>query len=109
MSYRTRPIAMPENWAPDRTIDSGQLLCMDLCMATKTLSVDEEAYLRLVRARRHARESFSQVIKRASWDQDKKRCGDLLVKASGEVSEATLDRLEAAQQADLPPEDKWNR
>lgn len=76
-------------------------------MATKTLSVDEEAYKRLVRARRHGRESFSQVIKRAVWDTDKKRCADLLAKAVGTVSEETLELLERAQREDKPPEDKW--
>lgn len=78
-------------------------------MATKTLSVDEEAYRRLVRARKHARESFSKIIKRAKWDDGPPRCGDLLACANGEVSDETLERLETAQAEDSPPEDKWNR
>jgi len=78
-------------------------------MATKTLSVDEEAYKCLVRARRHGRESFSQVIKRAVWDVEKKRCGDVLAKATGSVSEETLKELERAQGEDKPPENKWAR
>lgn len=82
---------------------------MCLCMATKTLSVDEEAYRKLVRARKHARESFSKIIKRAKWDDGPPRCGDLLARADGEVSEETLARLEAAQAQDAPPVDKWNR
>jgi predicted CopG family antitoxin len=76
-------------------------------MATKTLSVDEEAYRRLVRARQHARESFSKVIKRATWDDGPPRCGALLDRASGEISDADLNRLERAQSEDRPPEDKW--
>ncbi len=80
---------------------------MHLCMATKTLSVDEEAYLRLIRARKHARESFSKVIKRANWDDGPPRCGDLLNRACGEVTDNTLDILEAAQATDLQPQDKW--
>ena len=80
-----------------------------LCVATKTLSVDEDAYRALTRARRHRRESFSQVIKRASWDDGPKRCGDLLARATGEVSESTLQTLADAQANDLPPADKWNR
>ncbi len=78
-------------------------------MATKTLSVDEEAYLRLVRAKRGRRESFSRVIKRARWDQGKKTCGDLLARASGMVSADLLDALDRAQASDLPPSDPWNR
>ena len=79
-----------------------------MCMATKTLSVDEEAYRALSRARRHRGESFSQIIKRAKWDDGPKRCGDLLARATGAVSEATLQRLAEAQKNDLPPADKWN-
>lgn len=78
-------------------------------MATKTLSVDEEAYLRLVRAKQDRRESFSAVIKRARWDRGKKRCGDLLARASGHVPEEVLDALDRAQAEDLPPADLWSR
>lgn len=78
-------------------------------MATKTLSVDEEAYRKLVRARKHARESFSKVIKRAKWDDGPPRCGDLLNRASGQISDNALGSLELAQEQDSPPEDKWNR
>lgn len=90
-------------------VDERIFLCIYLCMATRTLSVDEEAYRALVRARRHRGESFSKVIKRAKWDDGPKRCGDLLARASGTVSEATLAKLAHAQESDLPPEDKWNR
>lgn len=76
-------------------------------MATKTLSVDEDAYRKLVQARRHARESFSKVIKRASWGEGKRRCRDILDCASGEMSDEQLDHLEADQSKDAPPADKW--
>lgn len=78
-------------------------------MATKTLSVDEEAYRKLVRARKHARESFSKIIKRAKWDDGPPRCGDLLTRAEGEVSDEILARLDKVQAEDVPPVDKWNR
>lgn len=78
-------------------------------MATKTLSVDEEAYLQLVRAKQDRRESFSSVIKRARWDRGKKRCGDLLARASGHVAKEVLDALDRAQADDLPPVDPWSR
>jgi len=82
-------------------------LCMVLCMATKTVSIDEEAYRKLVRARRHARESFSQVIHRAQWSHGVRCCGDILDRSSGMMSEATLERLDQAQRDDREPEDKW--
>ena len=87
--------------------DHGHILCIDLCMATKTLSVDEQAYLRLVRAKRDPKESFSTVIKRARWDNNRKRCGDLLSRATGRVPEEALDDLDRAQANDLPPSDRW--
>jgi len=88
-------------------LTNSNCLCIDLCMATKTLSVDEEAYCRLVQARRHSRESFSKVIKRANWNDGKRLCGDLLDRASGQMTDEQLDHLEAAQREDLPPADKW--
>ena len=78
-------------------------------MATKTLSIDEEAYFRLVRARRNAKESFSKVIKRARWDDGPPRCSDILARATGSVPDEVLDRLDEAQRADMPPDDPWKR
>ena len=40
----------------------------DKCMATKTISLELDAYDRLSRARRAPRESFSSVVRRARWD-----------------------------------------
>ena len=71
-------------------------------MATKTISVDLEAYAALSRARISARESFSQVIRRAEWRRRKKTCGDLhaALAVMPVASQAVIDRLEAAQNAD---------
>ena len=41
-----------------------------LCMATKTISLTIKAYQRLRRAKRHAGESFSDVVMRAVWDEE---------------------------------------
>ena len=48
------------------------------CMATKTISIDLEAYDRLRRARRSPDESFSKVIKRAEWPVPPRTAGALL-------------------------------
>jgi predicted CopG family antitoxin len=82
---------------------------MHLCMATKTLSVDEEAYRALVRARKQRGESFSQVIKRAKWEDGPKRCGTILDRVTGTISDEVLQSLDEAQKNDSPPEDKWSR
>jgi hypothetical protein len=78
-------------------------------MATKTISIDLEAYERLRRARLSPTESFSRVIKRARWRNELKTAGELL-RALDDVpppDPAVLDRLEEAQRRDAPPEDPW--
>ena len=80
------------------------------CMATKTISIDLEAYERLCRARTSQRESFSRVIHRARWDSAAKTCGTLLesLKTMTPASEAVIARLDAAQREDSPPDDPWS-
>lgn len=80
------------------------------CMATKTISLKIEAWERLRAARRTPDESFSQVILRAEWPERATRAADYLAarRARGaELSPETLDRIEALDRADVPPEDKW--
>lgn len=88
-------------------MDTNPYPCIFFCMATKTLSVDEDAYLRLVAAKQNHRESFSAVIKRARWDTGVRRCSDLLAHASGHVPPEILDRLDRAQAEDAPPPERW--
>lgn len=79
-------------------------------MATKTISIDIEAYERLRNARRRADESFSQVIKRAEWRPPSSTAAALLaaLEAAPVPSARTLARLEKAQERDEEPADAWS-
>jgi len=79
-------------------------------MATKTISVDLEAYDCLRRARRKPSESFSQVIKRATWPAPGRTAAELLrsLAEAPLTEESVLDYLERAQREDAPPEDPWH-
>ena len=82
------------------------------CMATKTISLKIQAWERLRRARRSPDESFSEVVMRAEWPEVGITGGELLgvYSTSGNhLSDDALDRIEAADAADFPPEDKWDR
>ena len=78
-------------------------------MATKTISIDIEAYEKLRRARRTRNESFSMVIKRAVWPTPPHTAAAMLtaLHTAPVLDEETLTRLERAQAEDLPPEDPW--
>jgi len=78
-------------------------------MATKTISIDLEAYERLRTARQTPSESFSRVIKRAQWRNESRTAAGLL-DALGEMpppQQDIIERLDAAQGADTPPADPW--
>lgn len=75
--------------------------------ASKTISIDLDAYERLRRARRSRGESFSMVIKRATWPEPPRTAGALLeaMLALPAVDASVLDRLERAQREDRTPGD----
>lgn len=78
-------------------------------MATKTISIDLVAYDRLKAAQTDPRDSFSQIIRRAVWEDGKKTCGSLL-SALGSMPAADEDVirfLEKAQSLDSPPDNPW--
>ncbi|MFV0338724.1 MAG: antitoxin VapB family protein [Chthoniobacterales bacterium] len=82
-----------------------------VCVATKTISIDEKAYERLSMARIRRGESFSQVIHRAVWKRDNSFSGKELLKELKEPSglnEAILEELEENQRRDRPPTDPWD-
>jgi hypothetical protein len=76
--------------------------------ATRTISIDLEAYERLRSARRSPNESFSQVIKRARWRYEIPTAAALLDALADlpTVGEDVLVRLDEGQRADTPPEDQ---
>jgi predicted CopG family antitoxin len=81
-------------------------------MATKTISIDLEAYDALVQARRLPGESFSKVIKRAHWKERGGKNGAALLAAMRVGKPSTAEQLEhfdRAQREDLPPKKKWKR
>lgn len=80
-------------------------------MATKTISIDMEAYRKLTRARLSPKDFFSQVIRRARWDEQVKTCGGILAAVPNMpvTDEAVLARLKAAQGTDSAPGDKRSR
>jgi hypothetical protein len=79
-------------------------------MATKTISIDLEAYERLRRARLAPDESFSRVIKRARWRNELKTAAGLLraLQEAPPPDPAVLDRLDEIQRTDVAPEDPWH-
>jgi len=78
-------------------------------MSSKNISIAEDAYARLRRARKHPGESFSQVIRRGKWDTDAPTAQAWLssMDSAPPVEESVLEALERDQQNDTAPKDKW--
>lgn len=81
-----------------------------LCVSTKTISLREEAYERLRRAKRGPADSFSDVVMRATWPEAPLTAGAwlTLVRERGpqyRISE--LDQIDKIRATDTPPSDKW--
>lgn len=86
----------------------------DRYMATKTISLELDAYEKLSRAKRSPRESFSQVVRRAVWPEEGLTGARLLARVRAQmragttpIDEATLDRLDAAQASPRRASSKW--
>jgi hypothetical protein len=84
------------------------------CMATKTISLEIDAYERLKRYKRSPRESFSAVVRRALWPDAPPTAADLLADLQERMKrpdalpeEAELDALDLAQKASRRSPSKW--
>ena len=96
------------------TVDFYVSLMHDSCMATKTISLELDAYERLRRARRTPSESFSSVVRRAVFPETLCATGEVLEIAKRRLEEGktllspeSLDRLDAAQENPRTSESHW--
>ncbi len=84
-------------------------------MATKTISLELDAYEKLKNSRLHPKESFSSVVRRAEWENRLYTGRDVLelMKQRSEegdfLSEEILNRLEAAQKHPRRSPSRWEK
>lgn len=77
-------------------------------MATKTITLEIDAYERLKAAKRQG-ESFSQVVRRAVFPDEPATGAGLLeiYRDRRRVSERYVESVAEAVDNDLPPDDPW--
>ena len=87
----------------------------DICMATKTISLELDAYEKLRRARRTPSESFSSVVRRAEFPGSPKTAAELSAILENRMkedrlffSESELDRLDEAQKNARASGSEWD-
>ena len=83
-------------------------------MATKTITLELDAYEKLRRAKKAPSESFSSVVRRALFPKEAMTGRELLHEMERRtregrtlVDEATLDRLDAAQRSPRVSASEW--
>lgn len=83
-------------------------------MATKTISLELDAYERLKRFKLSERESFSQVVRRAVWPEAKPTAGDVLAHITACMSDVStlpgedvLNTLDRRQEESNRSPSKW--
>ncbi len=86
----------------------------DSCMATKTITLEMDAYERLRRAKRTPSESFSSVVRRAIFPGSPSTAGEILIGVRSRLatrkallSEADADRLDKAQDNPRASQSHW--
>lgn len=71
-------------------------------MASKTISLSTDAYKILRRAKRSKQESFSEVVRRANWDEPAETMGEALESLEAEFGHGkttvTAEELETSRQ-----------
>jgi predicted CopG family antitoxin len=88
----------------------------DSCMATKTITLEMDAYERLRMAKRSPSESFSSVVRRAVFPGSPSTAGEILAVVRSRLatrrtllSEEVADRLDKAQANPRSSESHWGR
>lgn len=79
-------------------------------MSSRTISLHDDAYRRLLAAKRSPRESFTQVVMRAVWPERTltgRELLELLRREGAHLSEKGLRAIETAKRRQGLPEDKW--
>ena len=79
------------------------------CMATKTITLELDAYEKLRAAKKNG-ESFSEVVRRATFSDAPLTVADLLAyyrSGGGGVSEDYLQSVEEAARHDPVPDNPW--
>jgi len=84
------------------------------CMATKTITLELDAYEKLRRAKRSPRESFSSVVRRAVIPSESHTAAELLQWLKGRMEaggllldETALERLDEAQKEPRVSASDW--
>ncbi len=110
----SRPLGVNQALAPGNAIDRSGWFMYYSCMATKTITLEIDAYEKLKKAKRSPRESFSSVVRRAVFPAEPCTAADLLIimnrrmrEKSVALDEAALDRLDETQRQPRISQSEW--